>query len=396
MKRILAILLCIPLLLTGCFGPNSDPEETSGLSNHPDRPQSDRPPDEGPQETVPGTPEHIRLWTDPLEGIPEPTYYVIDEELAWALSFIGMEPIPPEDTLDDEAPAIPMDGLWNTERTNQYDGFLTADNLQDFFAMYACDADLTAPPPIMEPVAEPFGGAGNDPGSVQKNYVDYYNDQYTMVSYFEKLLEKNLDIYNEDKGLDDSVYLYLTAFYSWELAIGASFTEETSWEQLQPGIAMAYEMFGGTDVEITRNDAHNYTVTYTNGDGVKLTEHMRADAQNGIQMICYKDGVLSEFFEFIELGDDMYLWQNDRERLLMHYKDKVVYECYYSRLPEDAAKYTETDLLYGGDIQPDAAWVMERGEFHTRISFDGTVLEVTTTNFFIGGIGHAVITPVTQ
>ncbi len=393
MKRILAILLCLPLLLTGCFG-RSDGENQTGLSGLLGRDNQTGSPEDGPQETVPGTPAHISQWTDPLEDIPEPTYYTIDEELAWAMSLIGMEPIPPEDTLEEEEPVMPMDGLWNTERTNQYKGTLTAENLQDFFAMYARDADLTALPPIMEPAAEPLGG--EEPGVAQKNYIDYYNDQSVMTACLENLVEKNLDAYNEDKGLSDSVYLYLTAFYSWELAMGASFTEETPWEQLRQGIVMAFEMFGGTDVEVTRNEAHNYTVSYTNGDGGKMTEYMRADAQNGIQMICYEDGVLSEFFEFVELGDDTYVWQSDTERLVMRCRDKVVYEAYYSSLPEEAEAYTEADLLYGKDVQPDAAWVMEREEFYTRISFDGTVLEVTTTNFFIGGIGHAEISPVIQ
>jgi len=392
MKRIFAIFLCISLLLSGCFGGNTDSEEMShsgGVRENEHR-------QEGPQETVSGTPEHISGWSDPLEGIPEPTYYVIDEELAWAMSLIGMEPIPPEDTLDEEAPTIPMDGLWNTERTYQYDGTLTADNLQDFFAMYARDADLTALPPVMEPVAVSLESTVENSTVPQKNFIDYYNDQSTMVSIFEKLVEKNLDKYNEDKGLDDSVFLYLIAFDSWELAMGASFTEETSWEQLRQGIVMAFEMFGGTNVEVLRNEAHNYTVTYTNDDGETLTEHFRADAQNGIQMICYKDGVLSEFFEFIELGDNTYVWQSDTERMLMRYQDKTVLSCWYSALGEETPSYTEADLLYGTSNQPNDAWVMEREEFHTRISFNGTALDVTTVNFFIGGVGHAEISPVEQ
>ncbi len=396
MKGFFIMLLCISLLLTGCFGGISTSEETPRSDDPSPELREEGHPAEGPQETVSGVPEHIGSWEDPLADIPEPTYYVIDEETAWAMSLIGMEPIPPEDTLDEEAPAIPMDGLWNTERTNQYDGNLTADNLQDYFAMYARDADLTVLPPVMEPVMEPFGSTEADPGSVQKNFIDYYNDQSVMVSSFEKLVEEKLDAYNEDKGLNDSVYLYLMAFYSWELAMGASFTEETSWEQLRQGVVMAYEMFGGTNVEAIRNDAHNYTITYTNGDGAVMTEYFRADAQNGIQMICYKDGILSEFFEFIELGNDAYVWQSNTERMLMIYKDKVVYECYYSSLSEEDAEYTESDLLYGSDPIPDVAWVMERDQFHTRISHDGTTLEVTTTNFFIGGIGHAEISLVEQ
>lgn len=439
MRRILAILLCIPLLLTGCFGGSADPEEKTVLGSLLDKVQdaesdgseeknvlggildkiqdgeNDTPEDknildglldkiqnggsqpyaEGPAETVPGVPEHIAEWTDPLEDIPEPTYYAVDEELSWAMSLIGMAPIPPEDTLDTEASVIPTDGLWSTERTYSYSDSLTSENLQDFFAMYAGDADLTVHPPVMETTPKTLGGAAEDPALKMKSIQQYYNEQSVMISVFENFVEKHLDAYNEDKGLDDSVYLYLTALYSWdmsmELAMGASFNEEDDWEMMQSGIVMAVEMFGGKDVTVTRNAAHNYSITYTNGDGAKITDHFRADSGNGIQMLTYKDDALYVFFEFIELGDDMYVWQSSGERLLMEYKDKTVLSCWYSKLDESVRKNTENELIYGTDTVTDAAWVMEKEDFYTRISFDGALLDITTVNFFIGGIGKAKI-----
>ena len=393
MKRIFAMLLCLSLLLTGCFG-GTGAEEKPGLSGLLDTIQDgiagkDKPYQAGPEETVPGVPGHISSWADPLEGIPEPTYYAVDEEMAWAMSLIGMELTPPEDTLDEDA-VMPMDGLWNTERTNTYQDSdsLTAENLQDFFAMYAKDVDLTVMPPVIEPARELLYTE-----EILKNFLDHYNEQSVMISVFENFVEKHLDAYNEDKGLDDSVYLYLTALYSWELAMGASFTEDSSWDTMQRGIAMAVEMFGGTDVTVTRNEAHNYTLAYTNDDGERIVDHFRADTGNGIQMLSYKNDVLNSFFEYISLGDNTYVWQSGRERLLMEYQDKEIYACYYSNLNEAAPRNTESDLLYGTDILPDADWVMRRDDFHTQISYDGTTLEVTTVNFFIGGVGHAVISP---
>lgn len=404
MKRLFAVLLCVSLLLSGCFG-GDDPltqgeipvlgellEQAQGLGGLLGGEGEDAgPAAEGPRETVPGTPAHIQEWEDPLEGIPEPTYYAVDEEMAWAMSLIGMELTPPEDTLEEEA-VMPMDGLWNTQRTNTYQSSdpLTAENLQDFFAMYAKDADLTAMPPILEPTPEPFY---TEDVEVLKNFLDHYNEQSVMISVFESFVEKNLDAYNEDKGLDDSVYLYLIALDSWELAMGASFTEDSSWDTMQRGIAMAVEFFGGTDVTVTRNAAHNYTLAYTNGDGEKIVDHFRADSGSGIQMLSYNNDVLSSFFEYICLGDNTYVWQSGRERLLMEYQDKVISSCHYSSLNEESPRNTEADLLYGTDAVPDPAWVMEREDFHTRITYDGTTLEVTTVNFFIGGVGHAVISP---
>lgn len=392
MKRILAIVLSILLLLTGCSGGNSPSGETHGRSDPSAGIQGDGFSEEGPSETVSGTPEHISQWSDPLTDVPEPTYYAIDEELAWALSLIGIEPIPPEDTLDTEAPVIPTDGLWNTERSNLYDGTLTVDNLQDLFAMYASDADLTAPPPVMEPTAVPFGASEDDPGSVQINFADYYNEQSVMIAYFEDFVERNLDTYNETADYTEAVYLYLMAFFSMELAMGASFTEEMEWSQLQSGAAMAFEMFGGTDVEIIRNDAHNYTVTYLDSDGAEITDHFRADSQQGIEMLSYTDGVLTEIFQYRELGNDTYAWQSGTERLVMSFKDKTVYTCWYSKLPEEAQRYTEADSVFSTDQVLDESWVMARGDFSTEIRFDGTTLSVRTAGSWFGGEGSAVIT----
>lgn len=393
MKRLSVILLCISLLLTGCSFVNFDLDEVPGISNVLDMVQGSSFTDEGPQETVPGTPEHIQTWTDPLEDIPEPTYYAIDEELQWALSYIGIEIIPPEDALDAEEPVIPMDGLWNTERTYSYKDSLTAENLQDFFAMYASDVDLTVLPPVMEPVVEPIGGKDNASGSAQKSFLEHYNEQSVLISYFENFVDDNIEAYNEDKEYNESIYLYLLPFSSWEIAMGASFEEDTDWEMLKQGITMAVELFGGSDVEVIRNAAHNYTITYKEDSGAVIVDQFRADAGNGIQMLCYSDGVLTEIFEFIALGDNTYVWQNNRERLVMRCQDKVVSACWYSYLNEDDTKYSENDLLYGTDILPDADWVMNRGNFHTAIGYDGTVMTVRMANSFFGGPNYVEITP---
>lgn len=232
-----------------------------------------------------------------------------------------------------------------------------------------------------------------------KNFEEYYLDQSTMIAYFERLVEKNLDAYNEGKAFNDNVFIYLTAFYSWdlsmELAMGSTFSEEDDWGMLQRGIIMAVEMFGGTDATVTRNAAHNYTITYTKESGEKVVDHFRADSGNGIQMLSYQDGVLSFFFEYLALGNNTYVWQSNTERLVMQYHDKVIDSCWYSKLKDGASHYSEAELLYGTDTTPDPAWVMEQEDFHTRISYDGTTLDVTTENLLIGGIGHAEISPVT-
>lgn len=268
--------------------------------------------------------------------------------------------------------------------------------IDEFLAYFEASDEYVDMGEFVDP-RNPFEAAlAAEKAALGKGYIDFYNEQSVMISAFENFIETNLDAYNEDKDLDTSVFLYLMAFYSWELAMGASFTEQTDWSQLQKGVVMAFEMFGGTDVEVVRNAAHSYTISYTNSNGERMLEHFRADARNGIQMICYRDGELSEFFEYFALGDDTYLWQSDTERLLLRYRDKTILSCRYSSLGEDSQPYTEAELLYGTDRRPDDGWVTEREDFHTLILFDGTTLEVTTVNFFFGGIGHAEISPVKQ
>lgn len=416
MKRLFAMLLCVSLLLTGCFGGDFDLGEMTGLndlldsfqenptadpsgsiSKDPatDQPpvsvQGDRTPADGPQETVPGIPEHIQNWTDPLEDIPDPTLYVIDEEMQLALSFIGIEIIPPEDTLYDAPTPNPTDGLWSTERDYSYQGTLTAENLQDFFAMYAGDADLTAMPPIMEPTPEPIGGT-EDPGPVRKSYEEFYNEQSIMVARFENLAEDLVDAYNETAEWEDTIYMWLLAFNSSRFSMGSSFDEETDWASMSQGMAMAYEMMWGADVVCTRNDAYDYTVTYTSYDGEAKADHFRV-FENGVQMRCYTDGELTEFVEYMELGNDTYVWQSARERMVMVCRDKTVLEAYYSNLTEESVYYGEEDWIFGAEGTYDAQWVLGRETFHTAIAYDGTTMEVHTALTLFGSATHAVITP---
>ena len=223
-----------------------------------------------------------------------------------------------------------------------------------------------------------------------KNFEEYYLEQSTMVAYFENFVEKHLDAYNEDKDYYDSVFLYLIAFQSMELAMGSSFTEEDDWAMLQRGMVMAAEMFGGTNAAVTRNAAHNYTITY-NDSGAQVVDHFRADLGGGIQMLCYIDGELTEIFEFKELGNDTYAWQNNRERMVMTFKDKTVLSCWYSGLSDKAARYGEADLIFGSDIIPNQNWVAQREDFRNHIRFDGTLLEVYASNSGWSFAEHAQI-----
>ena len=212
-----------------------------------------------------------------------------------------------------------------------------------------------------------------------KNFEEYYLEQSTMIAYFENFVEKHLDAYNEDKDYYDSVFLYLIAFQSMELAIGSSFTEEDDWAMLQRGMVMATEMFGGTNATVTRNAAHNYTITY-NDSGAQVVDHFRADLGGGIQMLCYTDGELTEIFEFKELGNDTYAWQNNRERMVMTFKDKTVLSCWYSSLSDKATRYGEADLIFGSEVILDQNWVAQRADFRNHIRFDGKLLDITASN----------------
>ena len=71
--------------------------------------------------------------------------------------------------------------------------------------------------------------------------------------------------------------------------------------------------------------------------------------------------------------------------------DSVEKAVAFTELTDVSQDYMEKYLwIEAADLED---WVMRRDDFHTQISYDGITLEVTTVNFFIGGVGHAVISP---
>ncbi len=268
-------------------------------------------------------------------------------------------------------------------------------SIDEYLAYFEASEDFTVMSDFYDP-RDPFQQQqAKEKEARGKNFADYYNEQAVLLDYFERLVDKNVEAYNEDKGLLSSIYLYMMPFSSMELAMGASFTEEMDWALVKKGMILAVETFGGTDVTVERKGPHNYTVAYTDGGGKRVEDSFRANSR-GIQMLSYVDGKLDGFFEYLALDDGTGVWQNNRERLVLRCQDKTVLACYYSKLSEDAKYYDETDLLLDSEFSPDADWVADCDEFHTQITFDGETMNVMTTNFFFGSIANAEIYPVIQ
>lgn len=374
MKRVFAVFLCIPLLLSGCFGGIFDAEENAGLNTLLDKFGGNSTPVEDTMETVPGTPEHIQNWTDPMENIPQPTQYHIDEELELALGYIGIEIIPPEDTLDEEPAQIPMDGLWNTERTNKYKGTVTVDNLQDYFAMYARDADLTVLPPVFEPTWEPIGGTAD--AAAQMNFYDVYNLQYSLNEKIEKIIDKTIDAHNAPLSWGDNGYIDVWFFgqINWELSMVASLTEDGNFENVASGVGMALEFFGAKDVQVVRNAAHDYTVTY-NGD---TEDRCLCDPTTGsMQLVKRVGGQADELFEFLVLADGRRIWQTDRIRIVAWVDGENLLGFTYTILKDGQPGYTVDDLVFPDGSACDEAWATERGNFSQQFVYDGQTLTVS-------------------
>ena len=262
--------------------------------------------------------------------------------------------------------------------------------VEEYLAYFEASGDYVTMPDFYDERNPYEAGLAEEKAALGKNFEEYYLEQSTMVSYFENFVDNQLEAYNEDRDYYDSVFLYLIAFQSMELAMGSSFSEEDDWAMLQKGMVMAAEMFGGTNATVTRNAAHNYTITYTDS-GAQVVDHFRADLGGGIQMLCYIDGELIEIFEFRELGNDTYVWQNNRERMVMTFRDKTVLSCWYSGLSDKAARYGEADLIFGNEISFDQNWVAQRGDFRNHIRFDGTLLEIFADNSGWGFAEHAQI-----
>ena len=211
---------------------------------------------------------------------------------------------------------------------------LTADNLDEFLKYFENSEDYVVMPDITDPrntYKERLAKeAAETLERVGKGINEFYNEQYNLTTYLSDFVNDNVDKYNETADFTNMILIFFLPFSSWEMSMAATFNETSPWESVSSGVSQAFSFMGGSNVEVIRNDAHDYTVTYTNGDGENMTNHFKGNPEHGFQMISYKNGALNEILEYVQKDDTTHIWQSSTERLVMEFKNIASYPMNFS------------------------------------------------------------------
>lgn len=275
---------------------------------------------------------------------------------------------------------------------------LTADNLDEFLKYFEDSEDYVVMPDITDPrntYDERLAKEAEETLlKVGKGINEFYNEQSNLTSYLSDFVNDNIDKYNETASFDNSILIFFLPFSSWELSMGATFNETAPWESVKSGVSQAFSFLGGSNVEVVRNDAHDYTVTYTNSDGENITDHFKGTPEHGLQMLSYTNGELDTIFEYIHKDESTYIWQSATERLVMEFDGEKITRCTYTSLNSEATRYNETDLIFDDFSNCDYDWPTDREEYGTKIVYDGETFKVTATAFLFGGLCEGEVTDV--
>ena len=229
---------------------------------------------------------------------------------------------------------------------------------------------------------------------VGKGINEFYNEQSNLTTYLSDFVNDNIDKYNETADFTNMILIFFLPFSSWEMSMAATFNETSPWESVSSGVSQAFSFMGGSNVEVIRNDAHDYTVTYTNGDGENLTNHFKGNPEHGFQMLSYKDEALNEILEYIHKDENTYIWQSSSERLVMEFDGEKILRCTYTDLASESTPYSEEDLIFDDFSNCNYDWPTDLEEYGTKIVYDGETFKISATAFLFGGLCEGEITDV--
>lgn len=228
-----------------------------------------------------------------------------------------------------------------------------------------------------------------------------YKDAYALMTQIKEamstLLNQSLEDYNKKhpEGDPQSVAQVMPLlFNSMGLCFTAYFCED---EAAYAGIVAAAEMVGITETKMTRNGAHDYTLsgkTFGTKQAFEIRGVYDPDT-GGLRMLKNTGETTTEFFEFIPLGDGQYALQNDTERALAVYRDGNLASFVYTRTGSNAGYDSETDSIFPAGAPVDGNWAAGRGEndYAEYYAFDGQTVKLNVKTFggrVIAGIPASV------
>lgn len=213
-----------------------------------------------------------------------------------------------------------------------------------------------------------------------------------------KMREVAIDTNNREHAESDPQYIagaMPILLYSVSPAIicASGFSED---EMANNGISEAAGYVGITDAKAVRNGMYDYTLTGNRfSDGKAFEVHSLCDPDTGgLRILEIVEGSVTEFLEFIPLGDDQYAMQTSLERAYVTYCDGELKNFTYTRAIDSARYSNETDSIYpvGGQSGVDWAEASSAGR-DEYVAFDGKTVKLEIKPFFGETISAEVIVP---
>ena len=169
--------------------------------------------------------------------------------------------------------------------------------------------------------------------------------------------------------------MYSIMLMDMDLAFTAPFKED---KVAIDSAADALIQFGLKNVKVQHPKANSYGITFTGSEGGNISFEGVFDPDSGsLRFDKSMDKVAYGFYEFVDLGNDKFAYQTDRERAYVEYKNKEVVSFEYSTGGNNDAA---ADSIYpGGGV--DAGWVTTGGAsaYAQVYSFKSGVLKIDAT-----------------
>lgn len=213
--------------------------------------------------------------------------------------------------------------------------------------------------------------------------IAYLDNNYCFIFrvWRQKLAKNNVKHPEGDPQSTQDVITLM--FGSIPMALTSQFCEN---EEMLKGVESVGELLALSDVKVTSNKAHDYTLTEIQKSSQQPYEiNAVYDPTNGgIRMVEKTGGKVTEFFEFIPLGSDQYAFQTNSERGIVNFKDRKTSSFVYTKLSFNDSKYSsESDSIYPSGTGASMEWAVFRGEdgYEQYFNFDGKNIKLSMQTF---------------
>ncbi len=273
---------------------------------------------------------------------------------------------------------------------------------EEFIDYFRNDPDFAELPDYQDPRDPYTDRNAAQKASAGKGVKEFYDQQTVLTGKVSSHVEKLVNIHNDTAGLDTMILMFFLPLNSMDVALGATFTEQQDWGSVSSGVQMAYSYMNGVSAAVTRNAAHDYTVSYEK-ESIATEDAFRANPNLGFQMVRRQKGEVKTLFEYLNPQEGLHVWQSSKERLVVEFQGETLVRYAYTSLLDAKAPHGEADLLLDAAPERDTqAWLDWAlcGTTHRRennknfsiwLHFDGEALYLTNSSGFFGDPPHVAI-----